>query len=252
MKFLKIFIGIIVSLYLLLGAYLYIHQRDYMYFPTAEIPHAFQTERLAINSESINVVVANAGRSDAIIYFGGNGETVASRAEDFAKTFPKHTIYLVNYRGYGGSTGTPTEKDLYSDASAIYDVVSKRHAHTSVIGRSIGTGVATYVASVKPVYKLALVTPFDSAEHIAQDSYPIYPMSLMLLDKYNSFDRVNKITAPTLIILAENDAVIPLMYSKRLIDQFPASQVEVTAIKNVGHNDIQNSASYMPLLKQFM
>jgi len=252
MKILKICIGLIVSVYVLIGACLFMFQRDFVYFPTEETPHAYQTEKLSINEESINVVVVNSEMSDAILYFGGNGETVANMAPDFAKTFPNHTVYLVNYRGYGGSSGIPTENNLYTDASAIYDLVTIRHKNLSVIGRSLGTGVATYLASTKVIHKLVLVTPFDSAEHIAQDQYPFYPISILFLDKYNSFDRVDKIKSPTLIILAEKDLEIPAKYSSRLIGKFPTSQIEVSTIKETGHNNIIKTTTYLSLLDEFI
>lgn len=242
----------LVLLYILIGACLFIFQRDFVYFPTEEIQHDYQTERLLVNEETINVIVVNGGMSNAILYFGGQGETIADRASDFEKTFDNHTIYLVNYRGYGGSTGDPTEKNLYADAGAVYDLVSKRHSSLSVIGRSLGTGIATYLASIKAVNKLVLVTPYDSIEHIAQDSYPIYPMSILLKDKYNSFDRVSQIHAPTLIILAETDLTIPVNYSNRLINKFPASKVDVFTVKGTGHSNIVTATTYLSLLGQFM
>jgi len=252
MSILKIIIGPIFSIYILVGIFLFIFQRNFVYFPTEEVLHNYKTERLSINEESINIVVLNGHMNDAILYFGGNGESVVKGAADLVSTFPNHTIYLVNYRGYGGSTGVPTEQGLYADAKAIYDIVSSRHENLSVIGRSLGTGVATHLASTRTIKKLILVTPYDSIQHIAQDSYPIYPMSFLLLDKYNSIDRVNQIKSQTLIILAQHDAVIPAKYSSLLIDEFPKSQVQVETIEESGHNDLSNKAIYFQLLKEFI
>ena len=241
----------IISSYILVGAYLFIFQRDFMYFPTAKAAHNFQAENFSINEETINVVVLNKGQHHAIVYFGGNGESVVNNAHNFTKIFPHHTVYLVNYRGYGGSTGTPTEQALYSDAQHIYDVVANRHQQISVIGRSLGTGVATFLASTRTVNKMVLITPYDSIQNMAQDMYPVYPISLLLKDKYNSSDRIKNVKSTTLIILAEHDAVIPSKYSTRLINAFPPAQIRVEVIKGAGHNSLSQKAQYYSLLQQF-
>lgn len=242
----------LISIYVLFGIFLFIFQRDFMYFPTEKPTHPFQIKQFLIGGESIDVVVLNKGKSKAIMYFGGNGESVVGNAPDFIKIFPNHTVYLVNYRGYGGSTGTPTEQFLYSDARHIYDGIISQHQQVSVIGRSLGTGIATYLASQREVHKIILVSPYDSIEHIAQDRYKIYPISLLLKDKYNSLHRIKDIKSDTLIILAEHDAVIPSKYSSQLIKAFPISQVTVETIKGAGHNNLSQREIYYQLLKRFI
>lgn len=242
----------IIFLYILGGTLLFAFQRSFIYHPTGNIEHSFITETFSINSASINVLVLNEGKSNAIIYFGGNGESVVYNAPHFIDSFPDHTIYLVNYRGYGGSSGKPSEKTIYSDAQKIYDIVGKRHRQVSTIGRSLGTGVATYLASIRDIDKLILITPYDSIENMAKDIYPIYPVSLILLDKYDSISRINKIKSKTLIILAENDVVIPRRYSNRLINAFPPNQVLVKVIHNAGHNNLSRRNEYYYLLHDFM
>ena len=250
-----IFLRIIRSLvifYFLLGLALFVLQRDFLYFPKPETNHPYHTEEFLIANERIKVITLNKGKTKAIMYFGGNGEAVVNNAPKFLKMYQQHTVYLVNYRAYGGSTGTTNEKALYTDALYIYDKISTLHKQISVMGRSLGTGVATFLASSRDVAKLALITPYDSILHIAQDQYPIYPISLMLKDQYNSISYVKKIKSPALILLAEHDKVIPPKYSNPLINAFPASQVRVATIKNSGHNSISLKAEYNSLLKNFI
>lgn len=252
MKKLGILVGIFITIYILGGVYLFIYQRDFMYFPTARSAHAFEIKQFSPDEETINVIVLNKGKQDAIIYFGGNGELVVNNAAGFIKTFPRHTIYLVNYRGYSGSSGAPTEQAFYSDAQYIYDGVATRHEKISVIGRSLGTGVATFLASTRAVDKMVLVTPYDSIQNLARDQYPIYPISLLLIDKYNSLGRIKDISSTTLIILAEHDAVIPFKYSAQLIKEFSPSQVTVEIIKGAGHNNLSQRNKYYFLLNEFL
>ncbi|MCG8428081.1 MAG: alpha/beta hydrolase [Chromatiales bacterium] len=241
-----------VLFYVTTGVLLFIFQRNFLYYPTQKINHAYRVEPFSVNGESIEVVVLNQGREKALIYFGGNGEPVAMNADDFRHVFQNHTVYLVNYRGYGGSTGSPDEQSLYSDALHIYSRIEQQHATISVVGRSLGSGVATYLASEKPIEKLILITPYDSIQNVAQDKFPFYPMSLLLWDKYDSVGRVGKISAETLVLLAEYDQIIPAKYSNRLISAFPKSQIKVKTIKGVGHNSISNRESYYLLLQDFI
>ena len=240
-----------VLIYFLVGVMLFSSQRKFLYFPTEKIPHSFDQEIIFSGNETIEVIVLNKGKKDALLYFGGNAEPVIYNAADFLKAFPFHTVYLFNYRGYGGSSGQPTEKGIYSDALIVFDRVEKRHSKISVIGRSLGSGVATYLASERSIEKLALITPFDSIKNVAQSKFFIYPMFLLLKDKYDSFSRVKHIKAATIAIVAENDNVIPNKRSFRLINEFPSDQITVKIITGSGHNDLSEKPEYYNYLKAF-
>ncbi|MBL1141609.1 MAG: alpha/beta hydrolase [Proteobacteria bacterium] len=252
MKLLKSFIRIVLSVYFIFAIVLFVFQRNFLYYPTAKVIHDHEVQQYGVGENVLDVVVLNQGNENAIIYFGGNAESVVNNAKSFSQIFINHTVYLVNYRGYGGSTGKPTEKNLYSDAHYLYDVFSKQHNQISVIGRSLGTGVATFLASTRAIYKMVLITPYDSIQNIAQSRYPVYPISLMLKDKFDSASRIKDISASTLVILAEYDAVIPLKNSQQLIEKFPASQVQVETVNGDGHNNLSGNARYYYLLQQFM
>jgi len=239
-------------LYILVGVALFLYQRNFLYFPTGEISHGYAQENIANENETIEVIVLNKGKNEALLYFGGNAEAVVYNANDFLKAFPLHTVYLLNYRGYGGSTGQPTEEAIYSDALFLFDKVQKKHSKISIIGRSLGSAVATYLAAKRSVEKLALITPFDSIKSVAQNSLPIYPMAFLLKDKYDSISRVKHIQAKTIAIVAENDKVIANKHSFRLISEFPPMQITVKTIMDSGHNDISNKSEYYDYLKDFI
>ncbi len=218
------------GLYLLVGLLLFLFQRKFLYFPTARIDHPYARLSVENGGEATEVIVLNPGKEKAILYFGGNGESVVYNGEDFLRIFPGHTVYLVNYRGYGGSSGSPGEQGLYSDALHIFEQLKEDHSTVSVIGRSMGSGIATFLAANREVEKLALVTPFDSMQSIAQGKMPIYPMHLLLRDKYDSLGRVGSIKAKTLLIIAGKDEIIPRKNSMRLANAFPRSQVSVETV----------------------
>ena len=241
----------ILLIYVLFGAFLFFYQRKLLYFPTPKISHNYEQQQLIHENVTLKVIVLNQGEKEAIIYFGGNAEAVVYNAQHFLDTFPDHTIYLLNYRGYGGSSGQPSDQGFFKDALFLFDNVLEKHTIISVIGRSLGSGVATYLASKRSVKKMALISPFDSITSVAQKKFMIFPVFLMLLDKYNSVSRVKGITAQTIALVAENDEVIPRVHSQRLIDEFPVGQVTVKIIGDSRHNDISEKVEYYQILKDF-
>ncbi len=241
-----------VATYFIFGALLFAFQRDILYFPTRKLDHYFHEEVFQNGNATINVIVLNKDKKDAVLYFGGNGDSMAYSAFLFAKQFKNRAIYLVNYRGYGGSSGEPTEEGIYSDALFIFDQLKSKYSNISIMGRSLGSGVATYVASKRDIDKLVLVTPFDSIENVAQDRFMIYPMSLLLEDKYNSIGRVKDIKAKTLVIISENDEVVSFKSSMNLVSFFDPTQVKYSIIKDATHNDIFHHKRYYKLTSDFL
>ncbi len=238
--------------YVGMGIFLYIYQRNFLYFPTAKIDTSYEEMILENENESIHVIVLNKGCENAILYFGGNAESMAGSADYIAQQFPTFTVYLMDYRGYGSSTGEATEEGIYSDALKLYDTVKPQHNRISIGGRSLGSGVAIYVASKREVSKLALITPYDSIVSVAEERYPMYPVSFLLEDKYDSLSRVKKIQAKTFIVMAENDKIISRKHTQELIDAFKPGQLKVTIIKNRGHNDISSDAGYYKIMQDFI
>ena len=145
-----------------LCGWMYAKQRELLYLPQSTKADPAQTDfGIARNGVMLNGWLVNIGQPGAVLYFGGNAERIEDRRKEFARLFPHASTYLVPYRGYGASEGTPTEADILEDALAIYDQVQARQpqARVVVIGRSLGSAVASYVASKRPVSKLVLVTP---------------------------------------------------------------------------------------------
>jgi len=234
--------------------FIYASQRSAIYYPTPEVqvPGAADM-RLESGGETLKIWrFAGSGGANAIIYFGGNAEEVSGNIPDFRSYFPGHNVYLVNYRGYGGSTGSPSEAGLYKDALAVFDEIRSRYTSISVIGRSLGSGVASYLAAMREIDRLVLVTPFDSVENVARKALPVLPVSLLLKDKFDSAGRVADIEAPVLVITAENDEVILSRHSTALVEAFPDSQVTHEVIHGAAHNTIGMSPRYANVLSAFI
>ena len=245
-------LSITAVIYIALCIVLFVFQRDLLYFPTAEIDHGYSTFSLKSDDETLEIIVLNEGKRQALIYFGGNSEAVAKQAKEHGEDFQNHTIYLANYRGYGGSTVIPTEQGIYKDALSLFDYVQKKHPDTSIMGRSLGTGVATYVAVNRIIHKLILITPYDSIEEIAKGQYPVFPIGLLLKDTFDSLSRAPLIQAPSLIVVAENDQLIPTENTLRLIRAFDPKLLKVKAFKGASHSNVSHIAEYHTLLNQFL
>ena len=235
-----------------IAALLYIGQRNLLFLPTPENNFVSQESiRWQSGAETIKVWRIGTGMS-ALVYFGGNAEDVAGNIPDFKHYFPDHKLYLVNYRGYGGSTGKPTESGLFEDALNVYDKISENHQNISVMGRSLGSIVAVQLAAERDVNKLIVVTPFDSVINMAKGLYPIFPVSLLLKDQLDAVGRINAVQAPILVLVAEQDGIIPGKRTDAFINAIPTDQVSVRVIADATHNDIQNSAHYADALISFI
>jgi pimeloyl-ACP methyl ester carboxylesterase len=224
-----------------------------MYFPTPESRHPqAAVEYVASGGERIKVWhVARPGRQ-ALVYFGGNAEDVAGNIDDFAGRFPVHSLYLVNYRGYGGSSGQPTEEGLCADALAVYDFALARHAEIAVMGRSLGSGVAVHLASRRPVSRLVLVTPYDSLVNVGRAHFGYLPVGLLLRDRYEAARLAQAVAAPVLMVIAERDEIIPRARSDALLAAFRPGQAAAVVIEGARHNTLDLSPDYLDAVQVFL
>lgn len=245
----------LICCYLISCIFLYIWQRNLLYYPQPVANVDFQqVERMQFQSDELELQGwrVNGHQPQALIYYGGNAEQVENNVAFFQRTLPGYSIYLVPYRGFADNPGKPTEKALYSDALYVFDSLRPHHQSLSLMGRSLGSGVATYVAIQREIERLLLITPYDSVERLAQQNYWLFPVSLLLLDKFNSIARIPHISAPTLILTASDDRVIPLSSSQRLAKAFPPSQLTSFSIKGAAHNNITSFEDYAHQLKLFL
>jgi pimeloyl-ACP methyl ester carboxylesterase len=248
-----VLIAIALFVYVAICAALYFGQRSMLYFPTVE-SRSDRAEVLTITADgaALKVWHVPVPGDDALLYFGGNGEDVAANIAPLAAALPHTALYLANYRGYGGSTGAPSEKAILADAEMLFDRVRSRHVNVAVMGRSLGSGVAVHLASVRNVSKLALVTPYDSVLRIAQQRLPFVPVSWLLEDTFDSLAKAPRVHAPVLVLLAGLDSSIPRANSERLVSAFGSGQTSVRTFSDADHNSISASPGYWPAVADFV
>jgi dienelactone hydrolase len=255
---------IIAAVYLLTGLLLYIFQRNFIFFPTSKAavppksgikeiiienipadkrPTASDKSALASNSRQqafspdsykIRVLAAEKEHNKkGLIYFGGNAESVLYTALELKDRFPGYNIYFMKYRGYSGASGVPGEKEIFSDALALYDYLADKYETISVMGRSLGTGVACWTASKRPIDRLVLVTPYDSIMNIAQARFPVYPMNILLKHKFdsNSYirDCVKSVKSGIMAVMVTGDSVVPNSNTQALVAEF---EKELSLLEN--------------------
>lgn len=153
----------------------------------------------------------------------------------FAAADTERSYLLLNYRGYGSSEGTPSEKNLVNDARYALKTAMQQTGASSlaVVGFSLGTGVAVQVAAQEPLQSLVLICPFDSMENVACDMVPLLPR-LLLTDTYKSADYAPRITCPVTVFRAENDEIVSTERTESLIRSFgrPVLHISIPASHN--------------------
>jgi pimeloyl-ACP methyl ester carboxylesterase len=256
----RIFLALLI-IYFVICVALFHFQRSFLYFPQPGNP-SDRTPTIAIKTEVGDVLVAtHLHEGDkAIVYFGGNGDNVSDTLPVLTKAFPDCSLYLLNYRGYAGSAGSPTEAAIVSDAERLVELVQKDHRSIVLIGRSLGSGVAVHLASERlngskgsagPIKGLILVTPYYSIEQLASDMFRLFPISLILEDKFQSWKYAPIVSVPTLIIKAGDDEVIPGRSTDQLFGVFHKGVAEMKVINGAGHNSIFSFPEYVEDLRRF-
>src|ERR1700730_8767552 len=239
-------LGIVAFMYAAVCLVLFAMQRSMIYYPqpgAAESPDSMLT--IPVHGATLRVSVRAHASPKALIYFGGNAEDVALSLPAFSSAFPDRALFLPHYRGYGGSSGKPSEEALHSDALALFDRVHLEYSDIAVIGRSLGSGVAIRLAGHRPVSSLVLVTPYDSIQELAARQFPYLPIRWLLTDKFESWRYAPAIRVPTLLLAAANDEVIPRSSTEKLYGAFSPGVASLKFIPGMGHNTVSNSAQYL-------
>ncbi|MFY2764240.1 alpha/beta hydrolase [Arenimonas sp. MALMAid1274] len=240
--------------YLALCLLMYGRQQSLVYFPQGTRMDAVHTD-YAIKRDGVALRgwLINPGQADALIYFGGNAEAIEGMRTRLSRWFPDRSIYLLAYRGYGASDGEPDEAALVGDGLALFDHVRSRHRQGDValIGRSLGSGVASQVAAQRPVKQLVLVTPFDSLAEVGAGHYPWLPVNWLLRDRYDSHRHLANFDGQVLVIRAGRDQVVPPVHTNRLIAALPKAP-EVVDVAEASHDTVLSGDVPVEAMARFL
>ena len=230
-------------------ALLYVAQRSLQYFPERRrtapraigLPEAEEAVLDTTDGERVIVwhVPPREGRP-VFLYFHGNGGSLRWRDERFRALITDGSgLVALSYRGYGGSSGRPTETGLVEDAAAAYAFAVARYSAERVVlwGESLGSALALALAAEKPVGSLVLEAPFTSAADVGARHYWFVPVRLFMKDQFRSDLRASKVMAPVLVVHGEKDAVVPITLGERLYGLIQAPK-RFVRVAGGGHNDL--------------
>jgi len=205
------------------------------------------------DGERINALYFAGTNDEIVLYFHGNAGDMSSWqyvAEDFVRL--GYHFFIIDYRGYGKSSGSLSEDGLYADARAAWDYVTnvKHFTPESIViyGRSIGTGVAVELATHTHARALILEAPYTGLRALARQKAPFILPSLTLQYSFDNLSKIDRIGSPILFIHGSNDRLIPPSHSQKLFDAFQGRKKLVT-IEGGSHNDLSTHSSYHDALQ---
>jgi fermentation-respiration switch protein FrsA (DUF1100 family) len=207
---------------------MYIAQRSLMYHPerlrtppaAAGLSDAQEVVLDTADGEKVIVWYVPPKRDlPVVLYFQGNAGALRDRVTRFrALAGDGYGLVALSYRGYGGSTGSPSEAGLIADAQAAYAFAAARTRPERIVvfGESLGTGVAVALAATYRIGGLMLQAPFTSAAEIGARAYWFLPVQLLMKDPFRSDALIARVAAPLLVLHGARDNVVPIALGERL------------------------------------
>ncbi|MGF1620912.1 MAG: alpha/beta hydrolase [Rhodomicrobiaceae bacterium] len=242
--------GIGAGLYLVLAVSIYAFQRSLIFYPDATYSTPAESGLSGVNEVKLTTpdgetLIAWYAEADpgqpTILYFHGNAGNLVNRApriERFARA--GYGTFMLAYRGYGGSTGKPSESAIVADAALAYDHLRGLGVPSRDIlayGESLGSGVAVQLAATHEVGALILDAPYTSLPAIGKRLYPFLPVETFMTDRFDSERHIAKVRAPILILHGTNDGVIPVELGRELFETAHEPKV-MAELEGAGHSDI--------------
>ncbi len=250
-------IGIIsMSGFLLIMGVLYTFQERLIFLPTKlnkDHNYSFQEPFKELTLSTKDGALLNAvhftreNPKGIIVYFHGNAGNL-ERWGGVVQFFVQKNweVLVMDYRGYGKSTGKRSENALFSDAQMFYDYALEHFNETNVVvyGRSLGTAIATKIASQNTPGQLILETPFYSLYDIAKQRFPLLPLKPLLKYQFDSYEYAREVCSPVTIIHGTNDTVVPLFSGRKLFDSIPGSHKKMIVVQGGMHNNLIEFQKY--------
>lgn len=256
MKTLMIIAGVIAAVYIIAVGSIYGFQRRLIYFPDAE--HESPSDAGLSGVREVVLQTPDGERLIAwsapaapgrptLLYFHGNSGTLADRA-DRIKRFADdgYGVFMMSYRGFSGSTGSPSESAIIADAHLAYDHLRGMGIpERSIVayGESLGSGVAVQLASDRTVGALVLDAPYTSLPDVGKLIYPYLPVQTFMVDRFESSKHVLKVRAPILIMHGTDDSVVPITLGKALFAVAPEPK-EMAVLQGAGHSNIYSFGAF--------
>ena len=261
---LKKFTLVLLGLYIMVGATLYLLQEKFLFLPktlpqdyTYELAYEYDEHFLdAPNKGVINALHIKANNpKGAILYFHGNAGSL-KRWSEIVEYFVAmdYDVYVMDYRTYGKSKGILSEEDLYIDAQVCYDHLKQFWEEKNIIvyGRSLGSSMATKMASLNNPKKLILESPFYNITDVAKKRLPFFPVKSLLKYKLPNNEHMTHVKCPISIVHGTSDNVVPFSSGEKLYKASPKDKTIFTVIENGGHNNLIEFDKYHEFIKEIL
>jgi pimeloyl-ACP methyl ester carboxylesterase len=244
----KIIIAI-AAIYIMGGTVLYFIQDSILFHPKPlpagykfSFEQPFEEINISLKKSNLNIVkFPTKNRKGIVLFYHGNMENV----EHYKKYPPlflrnRYEVWIIDYPGFGKTTGRPTEKIMEKQALLMYDIASKKIKSDSIIiyGKSLGTGVASYAAANRPCKQLILETPYYSIPSLAKHYFPVYPARALIKYSFPVHDYLQKVQAPITIFHGTKDEAVPYKHSEWLKEE--NKNLELITIENGRHNNLSD------------
>ncbi len=183
---------------------------------------------------------APANRPTVVMFLGKGGSLRSQRYRMALFKDARMGVLLLAYRGYSGNEGEPSEEGLYADARAALDWLDSQGVpdrSIAIYGQSLGTGVATEMAAEREYGALVLEAPYTSVVDVAAARFPIVPVDLLMIDRFDSLSRIDEIDEPLLVMHGDSDLVIPQRFGRELFEAADGPKTGFWPV-GVGHKDI--------------
>jgi hypothetical protein len=259
----------IVGCYLVICAAAFLLQRQLIYHPFLTIvatpqDYGLEYHQLRLQSDAgveFDIWQIPAGTSRiSVVHFHGNADNISTNLDTY-KTLHELgiNVYAVEYRGYGKSTGKPSEKGITADvavfAAYLRSVLDTNSSVVIAMGRSLGGAVAVKFARVYPVRGLILESTFSCMSDVASQAFPFLPVSVILREQYNSEAIVRELQVPVLVFHSREDEVVPFQTGEKLFSAVPGPKrfVEIHGSHNSGYQTSEEilRQSYAEFFEQF-
>ncbi len=256
---------IAVAVYVIFGVIIFLFQKRFIYHPTRQIDQtpagiglAYEDVTLT-TSDGVKItgwyVPADGARGTAL-FFHGNAGNISHRLPTL-EMFHQMGLnaLIIDYRGYGNSEGSPSEKGTYRDAEAAWEHLVKDRGEPPgrivIFGRSLGGGVASWLAVAKQPAAVILESAFTSVPDMARKMYPIYPIGLLTRVRYDTLARIGELRCPVLVVHSRDDELVPPAHGRKLFEAAPEPKQFIET--RGGHNEgFVDSADYESALRDFL
>ena len=232
MKYLYLSLLSLLAVYLLVLLFIYFTQRNLLYHPgdnnylDDKIQFSYKEVFIEVDQDiklKSWLIEKDLKKYKTLVFFHGNAGNLFNRVHKLNELHKLDiNILIISWRGFSGNSGKPTEKNLYQDAQKSIEWLNSKGIESKKIilyGESLGTGVAVELAQENIFNSIILESPFTSMAKTAKIYYPYLPVNLLLKDKYDSINKIHKITKPILIMHGVKDDLVPYIMSVELFNK---------------------------------